>query len=207
MIFSRFALFLTLLGAAFSAAAQVAPQYDRSQLAVGITYSWEASDGLSKGVNLGFDGQDYRFSITRLGPDGQETESIYGTSQEGRLLWDLQNGDKISYLPHDCSFVIGGCAARIESNGTTIGSFTNTANYEDGIWTHIETATYPDQAPVITYVCGIYDQDSITQALYVIDSASDTPFWLRITSGPNAGQSREMLARVTAACQKARPNT
>jgi hypothetical protein len=206
MVFSRVPLtLLALFGMALPAAAQSAPHYDRSQLAVGAAYSWEASDGLSKGVNLGFDGQDYRFSITRLGPDGRETESIYGTSQEGRLLWDSLEGDKYSYLPHDCSFVSGTCAGRIENNGTSIGSFTNTSYFEDGIWTHIEKATYTGQAPITTYICGIYDQDSITQALYVVDNINP-PFWLRITSGPNAAHSREMLARVTDACQKARPN-
>jgi len=205
MTIFRLPALLALFFTAAPAFAQLAPQYDRSQLAIGAVYSWEASDGLSKGENLGFDGQDYRFSITRLTSDGAEIESIYGTTQEGRLRWDSLDKDTISYLPHDCSFVVGDCFATMENNGEQIAILTNFAYFEAGIWVHISETTFTNQEPITTYVCGIYDQDSITQALYVRDSELP-PFWLRITSGPNAGQSREMLARVTEACQKARPN-
>ncbi len=202
----RLALF-ALLSAAQIATAQTAPQYDRAQLAAGAAYSWEGSMGLSKAVNLGFDGQDYRFHITDRAPDGSEFETLYGTNRQGQLLWDLQDGETYTYVPNDCSFVLGGCTYTVQNETEVLGTVFSTASFYDGVWIHIENARYEGQDPYTNYICGIYDQDSIIQALYVIDSSyPDEPFWMRITSGPHAGQSREMLARVTAACQNAAQN-
>ncbi|NOR62249.1 MAG: hypothetical protein GQ535_07130 [Rhodobacteraceae bacterium] len=208
MLFSRLTLALCmLLGLVFQAAAQPAPQYGRSQLAVGATYSWESSQGLYKGISLGFDGQDYRFKVTNLTADGHETDSIYGTNQQGRLVWHASNGNTDAYQPHDCSFLEGRCESQILRNGKPHGNTFSTAYFQSGIWIHIGESNISDQVPYTSYACGIYDQDSIIQALYIIYSDTDTPFWMRITSGPNVGRSREMLARVTAACQNAQPNT
>ncbi len=205
MTFFRISALFALLCMAAPAFAQSAPQYDRSQLAVGATYSWESSNGLSKAINLGLVDGVYHFLVTDRAANGDETETLYGTNQEGRLLWSDLEGDIITYQPHDCSFVTTSCKSELFAGGNSIGTTSTTAFYADGIWTHIVETHIQDQPSYTSYVCGIYDQDSIIQVLYAIDSDSDTPFWLRITSGPNAGQSQEMLARVTDACQKARP--
>lgn len=194
-----------LLSLAQVASAQSTPQYNRAQLPVGMAYSWETSDGLSKAVNLGFDGQDYIFKITDLGADGSQIESIYGTNQQGRLVWYSANGQTESYQPHDCSFLETRCESLILRDGVPLGHSITNAYYEEGIWFHRVTTTIDGQAPFITQVCGIHDQDSIFEALYVRYSDSDTPYWMRMTSGPNAGRSREMLAQVREACQRVTP--
>ena len=210
MIITRFtpalALF-ALLCMASSALAQSAPQYDRSQLATGAAYSWDSSAGLSKAINQGFDGEVYRFLVTDRAPDGSETETLFATDQQGRLLWDLQDGETYTYQPNDCSFVVGTCNYQLIIESDVAGKLTSTAYFQDGIWFHIVDTKINGQPPYTSYVCGIYDGDSIIQALYAIDSDSDEPYWLRITSGPNAGRSRDMLAQVTDACQKARQSS
>lgn len=208
MLLSRvFSALFALLGLALPAAAQSAQIYDRSKLAVGAAYSWDSSQGLSKAVNLGFDGQEYRFMVTDLAADGRETETIYGTNQQGRLVWNSRNGNTDTYQPHDCSFVEGRCESQILLNGMPNGKTVSNAYFQSGIWTHITESHISGQAPYFSYTCGIYDQDSIIQVLYITYSDTDTPFWMRITSGPNAEHSREMLTRVTEACQKTRPNS
>ena len=200
-------LTLALISLSFmglQASAQPAPQYDRSQLAVGALYSWESSDGLSKAINLGFDGQDYRFKITDLAADGRQFDTIYGTNQHGRLVWYTYNGNTESYLPHDCSFLKARCETQVLRNGIRVGSTVTNAHFQSGIWIHTVNSNTDGQAPSSHRVCGIYDQDSIIQVLYIIYS-NDDPYWMRTTSGPNAGRSREMLARVMAACQNTQP--
>ncbi len=201
MMILRFALF-ALLSAPQTATAQTAPQYDRAQPAEGAAYSWEGSMGLSKAVNLGFDGHDYRAKITSRGLDGTEFETLFGTNQRGQLLWDSQDGETYTYTPNDCSFVLGACQYTVQNEVEILGNISTTTSYINGIWVSIEEPRYMGQAPATSYICGIYDQSAIVQALYVLDTAyPDDPIWMRITSGPNAGRSREMLARVTTACQ------
>ncbi len=207
MTFLRLSAFFALLSLAAPAFAQPAPQYDRSQLATGVVYSWDSSAGVSKAINQGFDGEVYLYLVTDRAPDGRETETLFATNQQGRLLWDLQDGETYAYQPHDCSFVEGLCNFQLLIENEIAGSLTSNAYFQDGIWTHIVDSNISGQPPYTSYVCGIYDDDSIIQALYAIDSDSDEPYWLRITSGPNAGRSREMLARVTEACQVAKPNS
>ena len=208
MIFSRippaFALF-ALFGMAAPTAAQTAPQYDRSQLEVGAAYSWESSLGISNAVNRGFDGEAYLFEVTDRAEDGSEVVTLYATNQQGRLLWDSQDGDTLTFQPNDCSFVEGDCTYQILSQDRVRANLSSSASYQDGIWIHIVDTNIDGAAPYTSYVCGIYDQDSIIQALYAIDSNSYTPYWMRITSGPNAAESQDMLARVTDVCQRAKP--
>ena len=199
-----FALF-SQLSLAPAAIAQTVPQYDRAQLPVGAAYSWQTSEGFSKAENLEFDGEVYRFKITDLASDGSQTESMYGTNQQGRLVWFSVNEYTESYQPHDCSFLEGRCESQLFANGSPIGHSITNAYYQDGIWFHSVVTTLTDQAPVSTQVCGIHDQDSIFQALYVKYSHADSPYWMRITSGPNAARSHEMLAQVTEACQQVTP--
>ena len=206
MSFFRLSALFALLSMAAPAVAQTVPQYDRSQLAVGAAYSWESSLGLSKAVNRGFDGEVYLFEVTDHAADGSEVATLYATNQQGRLLWDSQAGDTLTYQPNDCSFVEGICTYQILSQGKVRANLTSTASYQDGMWIHIVETNIDGGPRYTSYYCGIYDQDSIIQALYAIDSDSDTPYWLRITSGPNAAQSQDMLARVTEACQKAKTN-
>ena len=189
------------------AGAQSIPHYNRAELPIGAAYSWETSEGLSKAINLGFDGQVFRFLITDLATDGREIETLYGTNQQGRLVWYSVNGQTESYEPHDCSFLATRCETEILRNGVPFGRSVTNAYYQSGIWFHTVITTIDGQAPYTTQVCGIHDQDSIFQALYVSYSDTDAPYWMRITSGPNAGRSREMLAQVTAACQRAQPNS
>ncbi len=200
-IFRLSALF-ALLGLVAPAFAQPAPQYDRAQLAVGVAYSWESRDGMSRAVNLGLVDGVYHFRVTDRAANGDETETVFGTNQKGQLLWSDLGGDIISYQPHDCSFATTSCVSELFRDGVSIGFTTTTAYYTDGIWTHIVETRLQGLPEYTSYICGIYDQDSIIQALYAIDSDSDVPYWLRITSGPDAGRSREMLSRVTEACQK-----
>ncbi len=117
-----------------------------------------------------------------------------------------RNGNTDAYQPHDCSFLERRCESQILRNGTPHGKTVSTAYFQSGIWIHIVESNISGQVPYTSYACGIYDQDFIIQALYVIHSDTYPPFWMHITSGPNAGRSREMLARVTEACENARPN-